>query len=307
MRKAILLVNLGTPTSPTYFALRKYLKQFLSDRRVVNKNRIFWLSLLNIVLLQIIPQRSAKNYAKIWNKIRNESPLLSFTKQQVQALQNKLGDDYIVDFAFTYDAGVKENSIANKLNKYKLYDDITVLPLYPQYSTATTASIEDQVNAANPHNVKLINNYHDETLYIKALANSLQNVKYKDIVVSFHGLPVEYIKQGDPYQAHCEKTFELLKAEFKDKNFYLTYQSKFGKDEWLSPATDATVIKLAEQGLKDLAIITPGFAVDCIETLEEVAMGIKDDFIEHGGNNFEYIPCLNDSDDAIALFKKIVK
>lgn len=303
MKKAILLVNLGTPTAPTYFALRKYLKQFLSDRRVVNKNRIFWLTLLNVILLQIIPQRSAKNYAKIWNKIKNESPLLTYTKQQVEALQKKLGSNYIVDFAFTYDAGVKENSIAFKLNKYKDCA-LTVLPLYPQYSTATTASIEDQIGQAD---VTFINNYHDETLYIKALESSLKDVTAKDIVVSFHGLPVEYIKKGDPYKEQCEKTFELLKAKFKNKNFHLAYQSKFGRDEWLRPATDATVINLAENGVKSLAVITPGFAVDCIETLEEIAMGIKSDFLASGGDEFKYVSCLNANTDAILMYEEIIK
>lgn len=303
MKNVVILVNLGTPTAPTYWPLRKYLKQFLSDKRVVNKNRIFWLTLLNVVLLQIIPQKSAKNYAKIWNKVTGESPLLTFTKQQVVKLQEKLGNNTIVDFAFTYDAGVIENSIAYKLEKYKDCN-ITVLSLYPQYSTATTASIEDQIGNAD---VKFISSYYNSELYIKALENSLKKVKAKDVLVSFHGLPVEYIKNGDPYQKQCEKTFELLQAKYPDKVLHLAYQSKFGNDEWLTPATDATVVKLAKNEVKDLAIITPGFAVDCIETLEEIAIGIKEEFLLAGGESFEYISCLNATENAIELYSDIIK
>jgi protoporphyrin/coproporphyrin ferrochelatase len=309
MKKAVLLVNLGTPKAPTYRALRVYLKQFLSDKRVINKNRILWLSLLNLALLQIIPQRSAKNYAKIWNKIDNESPLLTYTKQQVKAMQKKLGDDYAVDFAFTYDAGVPENSIANKIAKYKNCDEIIVLSLYPQYSTTTTASIEDQLEKINNTNIKLIKSYYNHKLYIDALESSINLVAkhVKDVVVSFHGLPVEYVENGDPYQSHCQATFKELQKRFKDKNLHLTFQSKFGPAEWLKPATDQYIIDLAKNGTKEIAVITPGFAVDCIETLEEISMEAKELFIEHGGERFTYIPCLNDSKNAIDIYSQLVK
>ena len=321
MKKAVLLVNLGTPVSPTYKDLRTYLNQFLSDRRVVNKCPYFWKPLLKGLLLQIIPQRSAKNYAKIWNTELNESPLLTYTKSQVEKLQAKLSDQYFVDYAFTYDAGRKDRSIKAKMQELTAngYNDITVLPLYPQYSVSTTASIFEQVGDSFKSlqyipTVKIIDSYFKNELYINSLVNSVKNTitdKTTDLVCSFHGVPVSYIEKGDVYEAHCQYTFEQLKAQLVKQgiklNLHLAYQSQFGRDEWLGPKTDATINKLAEEGIKNIAVMTPGFAVDCIETLEEIAMEAKQEFIEHGGEEFIFIDCLNASDDAIALFEDIIK
>ncbi|HAG53465.1 MAG TPA: ferrochelatase [Alphaproteobacteria bacterium] len=319
--KAVLLVNLGTPVKPEYKYLRKYLKQFLSDHNVVNKNRVFWLSLLNLVLLQVIPQKSAKNYAKIWNYESDESPLLTFTKQQQEKLQELLGETYLVDFAFTYDAGIEKNSIAYKIKELikSPVDELIVLPLYPQYSVATTASIFQQVGEAcdiyKPwYDVKVVDSYFDNEKYIQALADSaLENLdeNTKDIVCSFHGVPVEYIKKGDFYESNCKETFRLLSKKVKEKcldiNLYLTYQSKFGRDEWLAPATEETINNLAKNGIENIAVITPGFSVDCIETLEEINMQAKSEFIENGGKKFKYIECLNATPNAIELYADIVK
>jgi len=319
--KAVLLVNLGTPVKPEYKYLRKYLKQFLSDRNVVNKNRVFWLSLLNLVLLQIIPQKSAINYAKIWNYELDESPLLTYTKQQKENLQETLGDDYLVDFAFTYDAGIYDNSIASKVEMLRKYpiDELIVLSLYPQYSVATTASIFQQVGEAcdkfKPwYDVTVIDSYFDNGKYIQALADSvLENIEedVKDVVCSFHGVPVEYIQKGDFYEANCKETFRLLSKKVKeqclDLNLHLSYQSKFGRDEWLTPATNETISNLAQSGVKSVAVITPGFSVDCIETLEEIAMQAKGDFLENGGKNFKFIDCLNAKPPAIELYTDIIK
>tara|TARA_Y100001960_G_scaffold315213_1_gene380394 strand:+ start:465 stop:1430 length:966 start_codon:yes stop_codon:yes gene_type:complete len=321
MKKALLLVNLGTPIAPDYKNLRVYLKQFLSDKRVVNKCSYYWLPLLNLVLLQIIPQKSAKNYAKIWNKQQNESPLLTFTKSQVEKLRKALADDFFVDYAFTYDAGRADRSIEYKIKELTNngYDNITVLPLYPQYSVSTTASIFEQVADCFKKleyipSIKIVDSYYQNDLYTKALANSVENSitdKTTDLVCSFHGVPVKYIEKGDVYQSHCEQTFENLKNELADRgmkvNLHLAYQSQFGRDEWLGPKTGFTIEKLAEEGQENIAVITPGFAVDCIETLEEIAMEAKEEFIQAGGKEFIFIDCLNDSDDAINLFKDIVK
>lgn len=321
MKKALLLVNLGTPIAPDYKNLRVYLKQFLSDKRVVNKCPYYWLPLLNLVLLQVIPQKSAKNYAKIWNKQQNESPLLTFTKSQVEKLQKALDDEFFVDYAFTYDAGRADRSIEYKIKELtnKGYDNITVLPLYPQYSVSTTASIFEQVADCFKKleyipSIKIVDSYYQNELYTKALANSVEKSitdKTTELVCSFHGVPVKYIEKGDVYQSHCEKTFENLKNELSARglklNLHLAYQSQFGRDEWLGPKTDFTIEKLAEEGKENIAVITPGFAVDCIETLEEIAMEAKEEFIQAGGKEFIFIDCLNDSEDAINLFKDIVK
>lgn len=320
MKKAVLLVNLGTPKSPTYKDLRFYLNQFLSDKRVVNKPRCLWLPLLKLVLLQVIPQRSAKNYAKIWNYELNESPLLTYTKQQAIKLQESIKNEYFVDYAFTYDAGRSDRSILSKMQELTNngYNEITVLPLYPQYSVSTTASIFEQVGDSFKHleyipSVKIIDSYFKNKLYVNGLVNSIKKSitdKTTDLVCSFHGIPVSYVAKGDPYESHCQQTFELLKKELIANNLnlklHLTYQSQFGRDEWLGPKTDYSINKLAENGIENIAVITPGFSVDCIETLEEIGIEAKEEFIENGGKEFIFIDCLNDSDDAINLYNNII-
>mgnify|MGYP001419753363 CR=1 FL=1 len=308
----VLLVNLGTPSALDYFSMRRYLSQFLSDRRVVEAPPVLWRTLLQGLLLQIIPFKSRKNYAKIWNAQLDESPLLTITRAQAEKLHDTFtadqpfGGDMAVDFAMRYG----EPNIADKIMRLKELgcDRLLVVPLYPQYSAVTTASVGDNVFDAlkkirwTPA-LRIVGAYHDHPAYIDALAHSVEK-HYKELdfkpdmlLTSYHGLPVEYFKKGDPYHCHCHKTTRLLKEKLGLKNHEigLSFQSRFGKKEWLKPYTEPTVRELAQKGVKNLAIIAPGFAADCVETLEEIEGEIRDAFMEAGGKNFTYIPCLNAS------------
>ncbi|HCQ82114.1 MAG TPA: ferrochelatase [Rhodobiaceae bacterium] len=317
-KTGILLVNLGTPESPDAKGLRPYLKQFLSDRRVIETSPIIWQPILRGIILNTRPRKSARAYAKIWNKETDESPLRYFTRTQAEKLHERFGDGLEIEWAMRYGAP----SIADKLAALKARgcERISVIALYPQYSASTSASVYDDVFRAlldmrwQPA-VRTAAPWHDMPAYITALAASVR-AHYKTLdwkpdvlVASFHGLPQMYFDKGDPYHCHCAKTARLLREKLKlpEDRFKLTFQSRFGPTKWLEPYTDKTVEDLASDGTKKLAVITPGFVSDCVETLEEINIELRETFEAAGGTHFTTVPCLNDAKGGVTLLEKIVK
>ncbi|MBV9955979.1 MAG: ferrochelatase [Pseudolabrys sp.] len=319
-RIGVLLVNLGTPDATDYWSMRRYLKEFLSDPRVIEENRLKWWLILNLIILTVRPSRKGRDYDKIWNRALNESPLKTITRAQAVKLGALLKSDnrLIVDWAMRYG----NPSIASRLEtmQHAGCDRILVVPLYPQYAAATTATVADKVFDAlkamrwQPA-VRIAPAWFDDPVYIDALAvslkTSLKKLKFKPdvILASFHGMPEEYLHKGDPYHCQCAKTARLLrqKLKLKDGQLLMTFQSRFGTAEWLKPYTDATVKGLAERGVKNIAVITPGFTADCLETLEEIAMENAAIFKEAGGKNFAAIPCLNDSAAGLKVIRTVVE
>jgi protoporphyrin/coproporphyrin ferrochelatase len=314
-----LLVNLGTPDATDYWSVRRYLKEFLSDRRVIEENRLKWWLALNLVILTIRPGRKGRDYAKIWNTQRDESPLKTITRAQSNKLEEMLDKDkrLRVDWAMRYG----NPSIRSRLEALadQNCERVLVVPLYPQYAAATTATVCDEAFRAlskmrfQPA-LRVAAPYYAEPAYIDALASSLNaelaKLKFKPdvILASYHGVPESYIEQGDPYVAHCTETTRLLRQKLKldEERLVMTFQSRFGRAEWVKPYTDATVARLAGQGVKNIAVITPGFSADCLETLEEIAMENAEIFKHAGGENFAAIPCLNDSPPGMAVIRDIV-
>jgi protoporphyrin/coproporphyrin ferrochelatase len=318
-RIGVLLVNLGTPDGIDYWSVRRYLKEFLSDRRVIEQNRLTWWLALNLVILTIRPGRKGRDYAKIWNKQLDESPLKTITRAQADKLEDMFANDprIRVDWAMRYG----NPSIASRLEALTAQDceRILIVPLYPQYAAATTATVCDETFRALKKmrfqpTLRVAAPYYAEPVYIDALASSfnaaLAKLSFKPnvIIASFHGIPEEYVAKGDPYRRHCAETTQLLRKKLKldEERLMLTFQSRFGPTEWLKPYTDMTVKGLAEQGVKNLAVITPGFSADCLETLEEIAMENAEIFKHAGGENFAAIPCLNDSAPGMAVIRDIV-
>ena len=316
-KTGVLLINLGTPDSTKWWDIRKYLKEFLSDRRVIEVNPIVLQIILNLFILTFRPSKTAHAYKKIWRKETNESPLLYFTRSQAIKLREKIGNEnIIIDFAMRYG----NPSINLKLNLLKEAgcENIIILPLYPQYAAATTATVCDEVYRTlmkmrwQP-SLQIIPHYESEELYINALVKSIENkiksINWKPelIVSSYHGIPKKYFDQGDPYHCYCHKTTRLLKEKYSLIDIQTTFQSRFGPQEWLTPYTDKTLESLPKKGVKNLLVICPGFASDCVETLEEINIQGRESFLESGGENFDLIPCLNDSSDHIDLFEKLVK
>ena len=318
-RIGVLLVNLGTPDATDYWSMRRYLKEFLSDRRVVEENPIKWWLILNLIILSVRPGRKGKDYEKIWNREKNESFLKTITRAQADKLAASLPDERIlVDWAMRYG----NPSIASRLEAMQKSgcDRILLIPLYPQYAAATTATVCDKAFDAlaamrwQPA-LRVAPAYYDQPSYIDALAGSLDEglaglpFKPDVIIASFHGMPEEYLHKGDPYHCQCTVTARLLRAKLglDDSKLMMTFQSRFGTAEWLKPYTDATVKSLAEKGVKNLAVITPGFAADCLETLEEIAMENAHIFKSAGGENFAHIPCLNESERGMAVIRDIAR
>ena len=316
-KTGVLLINLGTPDSTNWWDIRKYLKEFLSDKRVIEINPIIWKIILNLFILTFRPSKTAHAYKKIWRKETNESPLLYFTRSQAQKLNSKIGNEKtIVDFAMRYG----NPSIKLKLRNLKDQgcENIIVLPLYPQYAAATTATVCDEVYRSlmsmrwQP-SLQVIPHYESEPIYIEALIKSikkkLDEISWEPdlIISSYHGIPKKYFDKGDPYHCYCHKTTRLIKAKFNQIEIQLTFQSRFGPQEWLTPYTDKTLESLPSKGIKNILVICPGFASDCVETLEEINIQGKESFISNGGKNFDLIPCLNDHSDHINLFEKLVK
>ena len=315
-KTGVLLINLGTPNSTSWWDIRKYLKEFLSDRRVIEVNPFLWKIILNLFILTFRPSKTAHAYKKIWRKDTNESPLLYFTKNQTHKLREKIGNDkIIVEFAMRYG----NPSIKSKLNTLKSLgcENIIILPLYPQYAAATTATVCDEVYRTlmgmrwQP-SLQIIPHYESEPLYIKALVNSIErkiseiNWKPDLIISSYHGIPKRYFDMGDPYHCYCQKTTRLMKEKYKSVDIQTTFQSRFGPQEWLTPYTDKTLENLPSRGIRNLLVICPGFASDCVETLEEIDIQGRESFLSNGGKNFVLIPCLNDNSDHIDLFEKLV-
>jgi len=318
-KTGVLIVNLGTPDSTKWLDIRRYLKEFLSDRRVIETNPILWWFVLNLIILNLRPHKTAKAYKKIWMTATNESPLRYYTRSQTEKLCNKFGStqNVIIDFAMRYG----NPSIKSKLNLLKEQgcEKLIILPLYPQYAAATTATVCDEVYRClmkmrwQP-SLQIIPHYESEPLYIEALSNSikaqLEKLSWKPDVIlsSFHGIPKKYFDKGDPYQCYCHKTNRLLKEHFGNSiPIEISFQSRFGPAEWLQPYTDKTLEKLAQDGKKNILMICPGFAADCVETLEEIEMEGQATFKEHGGENFSMVPCLNDSEDHINLLEYLIK
>ena len=312
-KTGVLLVNLGTPDSTSWWDVRKYLKEFLSDRRVIEVNPIVWQIILNLFILTLRPSKSAHAYKKIWFKDINESPLLYYTKSQTNKLKENIGTkNLVVDFAMRYG----NPSIKKKLNllKEKGCENIIILPLYPQYAAATTATVCDEVYRSlmkmrwQP-SLQIVPHYESEPLYIDALVKSIRNkiktINWKPdlIVISYHGIPKSYFDKGDPYQCYCQKTSRLIAEKFSEVELKTTFQSRFGPRAWLQPYTDKTLEKLAQQGKKNVLVICPGFSSDCVETLEEINIQGKEIFLENGGKNFDLIPCLNDNVDHIKFLE----
>jgi ferrochelatase len=318
-RIGVLLVNLGTPDATDYWSMRRYLAEFLSDRRVIEENRLKWWLVLNLIILTFRPGRKGRDYDKIWNRERNESFLKTITRSQA----DKLGAAFANDPRILVDWGMRYGnpSIRSRLDAMQAAgcDRILIVPLYPQYAAATTATVCDKAFEAletmrwQPA-VRTAPAYFDSPVYIEALAASIEDnlakVTFKPevIIASFHGMPEAYLRKGDPYYCQCHATARLLRERLKldDKQLMLTFQSRFGPAEWLKPYTDATVKRLAAEGVKNIAVITPGFSSDCLETLEEIAMENVGYFHAGGGENVAVIPCLNDTPRGMSVIEDIV-
>ena len=316
---AIILVNLGTPDGTDYWSMRKYLKQFLMDKRVVDLFRPIWWLILNGPILTFRPSKSGKAYKKIWDEQNHGSPLRKFTINQTNKLKGSFKDNknLIIDYAMRYG----NPSIEKVLNKIveKGCSKLLLVPLYPQYAASTTATVKDEVfkwmlKQRWQPDIRTIAPWFDDKNYIKALADTVNsNLKNKNtldkLIISFHGIPQRYFKAGDPYHCHCIKTARLLKEELKwpDDKILVTFQSRFGPEPWLQPYTDKTIIELAKSGKKRIAVIAPGFISDCLETLEELNVEARELFIENGGESFQYIPCLNDNKFSIKFLNNLIK
>lgn len=320
-RVGVLLVNLGTPDATDYWSMRRYLKEFLSDPRVIELPRWQWWPILNLIILTVRPGRKGRDYDKIWNRERNEGPLLTITRAQSHELARRLAPDaghVVVDFAMRYG----NPSIASRLAHLRAEgcERILVVPLYPQYAAATTATVGDKVFESlaamrwQPA-IRIAPPWHDEPAYIDALAATLKaglarlDFEPEVIIASYHGIPRRYFDAGDPYHCHCAKTTRLLRevSGLDESRLRMTFQSRFGREEWLQPYTDETVAALARAGTRRLAIIAPGFAADCLETLEELDGENREIFMHNGGEQFAYVPALNDGPDGMNVIETVTR
>jgi ferrochelatase len=315
----VLITNLGTPEAPTAAGLRKYLAEFLSDPRVVEIPRLLWLIILHGIILWVRPKKSARLYQAIWTD--EGSPLLAISRRQQQKLQQRLSEQSQVPVTVALGMRYGKPSIESALEELKAANArrILVLPLYPQYASSTTGSTFEAVSRVIGKwrwvpELRFINSYHDHPMYIEALANSIrEQFEAKGqpdiLLMSFHGIPKITQEDGDPYLCHCHKTARLLgeKLGLSKEHYRLSFQSRFGKAEWIQPYTSETLKQLAAQGVKRVAVVTPGFSADCLETLEEIAEENKGYFLEAGGEGYEYIPALNERDDHIQALSEIVR
>ena len=317
-KTGVLLINLGTPSSTGWWDIRKYLKEFLSDRRVIEVNPFLWQIILNLFILTFRPSKTAKAYKKIWMKEKNMSPLRYYTQMQSLKLNKKIGNEkLVVEYAMRYGQPSIKSKIL-ELNEQGC-ENLIVLPLYPQYAAATTATVCDEVyrslsNMRWQPSLQIIPHYESDPLYISAISSSIENklkqISWKPdlIMASYHGIPKKYFEKGDPYHCYCHKTTRLITEKMSTKvPIMTTFQSRFGPQEWLQPYTDKTLEKLPKEGKKNILVICPGFASDCVETLEEISIEGKASFMDKGGENFEFISCLNDNEEHINLFSHLVK
>lgn len=318
-RVGVLISNLGTPDAPTPKALKRYLKQFLSDPRVVEVPRLLWWCILNLIILNIRPRRSAKAYKSVWTEAG--SPLALYTKAQADALNaaltEKYGDQILVEWGMRYGNPSLDSALDRLLNQG--VDKLFVLPLYPQYSASTTASTFDAI-AQNftqrrwlPE-LHMLNGYHQESGYIDALCDSItqhvnEHGKPEKLIFSYHGVPLRYLKNGDPYHCFCVQTTRLVANQLglSESEYLTSFQSRFGREPWLQPYTDDTLKSLASEGIKSVAVICPGFSSDCLETIEEIDQENREYFLDAGGESFDYIPALNASDAHIQFLTELVE
>lgn len=318
-RIGVLLLNLGTPDATDYWSMRRYLKEFLSDRRVIETPRIIWWPILNFIILTKRPRAKGRDYDSIWNKEKNEGPLKTITRNQAEKLAAALNDSRIVvDWAMRYANPTTESRIKALMEQG--CDRILLVPLYPQYAAATTATACDQAFRAlmkmrwQPY-IRVAPDWHDDPVYIDALARSmeahLQKIDFKPdaVIATFHGMPEKYHHQGDPYYCQCQKTSRLLREKigWPKETWHTTFQSRFGNDVWLQPYTDETVKRLAQSGVKKLLLIAPGFTADCLETLEELEVENRNIFLENGGEKFSYVPALNESPEGMSVIEHVVR
>jgi ferrochelatase len=317
-RIGVLLTNLGTPDAPTAKALRPYLKEFLSDRRVVDLPRALWWPILNLIILTLRPRRSAHAYAKVWTE--EGSPLLVHTRRQAEKVRERLardlGDEVVVEFGFRYGQPSISSAIQSLIDQGARR--MLVLPLYPQYAAATGGSTFDAVaedlgKRRWVPELRMVTHYHDRPDYIRALTSSVrdhweQHGRAERLLMSFHGIPQRYFESGDPYFCECQKTARLLALHLglDDHEYQVVFQSRFGREPWLQPYTDVVLEELAVQGVKKVQVICPGFSSDCLETLEEIAIQYGDLFRDAGGESLEYIPALNELPEHIDMLQALV-
>lgn len=318
----VLLVNLGTPDGTDYWSMRRYLSEFLSDQRVVDYARWRWQPLLQLIILSKRPFSSGQAYRTIWNEEADESPLLTITRQQTAKFAERLkalyGDQVMVDFCMRY-GNPSTDSVLRRLQAQGC-ERILFFPLYPQYASATTATANDQafrtlMKLKWQPAIRTVPAYYEHPAYIKALATSVEETyaaaesRPDLLVASYHGVPKRFLSEGDPYYCHCQKTTRLLSEQlgWDASHFVTTFQSQFGPEEWVGPQTVDHVAELARQGKKHIAMVSPAFAADCVETLEEIEQEIKDSFINAGGERFTYVPCLNDRDDHIEALVQVAR
>lgn len=322
-RVGILLVNLGTPDATDFWSIRRYLKEFLSDRRVIEASPVIWQLVLNLIILNFRPSKAAHAYKKIWLQEGDESPLRAITRNQAEKLQLlvsgslRCDPSLVIEWAMRYG----QPSISSRLDTLRAQgcDRIAVIPLYPQYSATTTATVNDEVFRYMKHlrwqpTLRIAEPYYDDPTYIQALVSSyrahLQKLDWQPevLLASFHGLPKEYHEKGDPYYCHCHKTMRLMREalHMTEQNLILGFQSRFGPKQWLQPYMDDLLEELINKGVKRVAVITPGFAADCVETLEEIDIGVREAFLSAGGTHFTLVPALNDSACGVALLEKLM-
>ncbi|MCK5931518.1 MAG: ferrochelatase [Fulvimarina manganoxydans] len=316
----VLLVNLGTPDGTDFKPMRRYLKEFLSDSRVIEWPKIAWYPILYGIVLNTRPKKSGAAYAEIWNTEKNESPLRTFTRAQGEKLAQRLAmhGNLVVDWGMRYG----NPSIAERTDALMEQgcERILVFPLYPQYSASTTATVNDKffqhmMSKRWMPAVRTVPAYHDEPVYIDALARSIEahletlDFEPERVIASYHGIPQSYFRKGDPYHCHCHKTTRLLRERlgWPEGRLMTTFQSRFGPEEWLQPYTDKTVEALPKEGIKRIAVLNPGFVSDCLETLEEIAGEAGEIFHEAGGEKFSHIPCLNDSEPGMDVIEAMVR
>jgi|TARA_B100001741_G_scaffold95137_2_gene78069 ferrochelatase len=310
----VLISNLGTPDSPSRKDLKKYLNQFLMDKRVIDLPRLLWIPILKIIILNIRPRKSAKLYRSIWTD--KGSPLMVFSKNILKKLSDSIDDRITVALGMRYGSPSIEEAM--DIFKKEKISKILVFPLYPQAGSPTTSSTFDAVtdylrNISWMPDLRFVSGYHDHNAYISALVRSVKNSfsehgRPDKLIFSFHGMPYRYLEKGDPYYCFCHKTARLTaeKLDLDEYSYDIAFQSRFGSDKWLEPYIDRLLVNEANNGTKYIQVISPGFAVDCLETLEEISIQYRELFISNGGKRFEYIPCLNDGQDQLDLIRSII-
>ncbi len=319
-RIGVLLLNLGTPDATSYWPMRRYLKQFLSDARVIEEPKWKWWPILNLIILTVRPSKKGRDYDTIWNKEKNEGPLKTITRSQAEKLTARLGGGsrIVVDWAMRYANPSTESRIKWLMDQG--CDRILLLPLYPQYAAATSATACDEAFRAlmkmrwQP-SVRVAPAYFEDPVYIEAVASAMERDLAKldfapdKIIATFHGMPQKYLQQGDPYHCQCQKTSRLLRERMgiSPEKWLTTFQSRFGNDPWLQPYTDETVERLAKEGVRNIVLVAPGFSADCLETLEELDGENREIFMHNGGSKFAYLPALNDSEKGLDVIEAVVR